>query len=558
MRLLAPLAVVAIAASILLIPGQLGDSETAHRPAISPPALLTPAETPPEGASLPLPMAVEEQAPAPKVPPSDAALEETGAAANTPSPTSPAAPTTSAPASPSASLPPPAPEPAPPSEPASAAPEQPEDSPAAPIEVPPETNAASPDLRQGAATTQGPAGSSLTDALTAVIERAPGRDYCLAVHRGGQTVFARNAETKLVPASLQKLVLVEAALRVLGPDYTFKTMVMAAAEPAGGVLDGDLYLVGGGDPLLSTPHYLEMLASHGGVGTPLAKLADNLVAAGVGRLTGGVVAVADRYDTRTTVASWPDRYAAQSVAGSLSALSVDQGWRAPPGITSTWGLAPHPAPAQRAAEAFDDLLEARSVRIPLVPRAAAAGGNYDSLVTLATIESEPLSVYLHYLLAESDNTLAEMLLKELGLVSAGRGTTRAGAQAVQQALAAEIPGLATPADGSGLSPENRLSCSQIAEVLDFGGARGQVASALAVAGRSGTMENRYRNSPLAGLVRGKTGSLNGVAALAGFAEPPGGEPYNFVVILNSGEEWLDRDVAFGFFTDLLEILVANP
>jgi D-alanyl-D-alanine carboxypeptidase len=399
-----------------------------------------------------------------------------------------------------------------------------------------------------------PTDASLVNALGSLAARAP-TGGCLAVSRAGETVFARNAEAMLIPASLQKLPLAAAALEILGADYTFTTAALAESAPSGGVLAGDLYLVGGGDPLLSTPDFAAMLAGHRSTGTPLADLANDLVAAGLTDMTGGVVAVADRYDTLTTVPDWPARFAAQSIAGSLSAVSVNQGWRAPPGLTTTWGLLPVPAPALRAAEIFDDLLEARSVRIPLFPRVAAAGGDYSRHVVLASVESAPLAANLHYLLAESDNTLAEMLLKEIGVVRRGSGSTAAGAQAVQEVLAPKVAGFAVPADGSGLSPDNRMSCHQVTRVLELGGLNGHVGANLGVAGRSGTMENRYRNSPAAGLVRGKTGTLDGVAALAGFAEAASGDVFSFAVILNSGSDWIDNAAAARFFAELLEILV---
>ena len=400
----------------------------------------------------------------------------------------------------------------------------------------------------------GPRDAALVGALEALAARAP-TGGCLVVRRAGETVFSRNAEAMLIPASLQKLPLAAAALEILGAGYTFTTVALAETAPAGGVLDGDLYLVGGGDPLLSTPDFAAMLADHNSTGTPLAALAADLTAAGLTRIEGGVVAVADRYDALIDVPTWPARFATQSVAGSLSAINVNQGWRTPPGLITTFGLPRDPTPALRAAAIFDDLLEARSVRIPNFPRVAATGSDYSGHVVLATLESAPLAANLHYLLAESDNTLAEMLLKEIGVVASGTGTSAAGAVAVHQALAPRIAGLAVPADGSGLSPQNRLSCSQVTDVLDLGGPNGRVGANLAVAGRSGTMENRYRTSPAAGLVQGKTGSLDGVASLAGFAAAPGGGVFSFASILNSGGQWIDREAAFRFFEDLLEILV---
>ncbi len=412
-----------------------------------------------------------------------------------------------------------------------------------------------PGLRDGSSGSTSRTDAALAGALESLAARAPAGG-CLVVSRAGETVFARNADAMLIPASLQKLALAEAALEILGPDYTFTTTALAESGLTGGVLDGDLYLVGGGDPLLSTPDFATMLAGHASTGTPLANLAGDLTGAGLTRINGSVVAVADRYDTLTTVPTWPARFAHQSVAGSLSAISVDQGWRAPPGLLTTWGLPPAPRPSLRAATIFDDLLEARGVRIPNFPRVAGSGGDYSRHVVLASVESAPLRANLPYLLAESDNTLAEMLLKEIGVVARGSGTSAAGAAAMHQVLAGKVAGLPVPADGSGLSPQNRLSCSQVIDILDLSGPNGYVGANLGVAGQTGTMENRYRNSPAAGLVHAKTGTLDGVASLAGFARAATGEALTFAVILNSGSEWIDSEAAFRFFANLLEVLVS--
>lgn len=426
-----------------------------------------------------------------------------------------------------------------------------------PSSSPAEATVSIPDIRSEPEGPPGAARSPLRDDLTALAARAPSGG-CLVVSRADGYVLTRNADAMLIPASLQKLVLAVAALEILGSDYTFRTTAVAEAAPVDGVLDGDLYLVGGGDPLLSTPSFAAMLTEHGGVGTPLAELASDVVDAGVTRIEGGVIAVEDRFDAFARVPDWPARYAGQSVSGSLNAIAVNQGFRTSPGIASTWGLLPHPTPALRTAVVFDDLLEARAVRIPRRPGVAGRGGDYSDHVTLASLTSAPLSDYLRYMLAESDNTVAETLMKELGAVVAGNGTTRDGALAAHEVLVDEIFLLPVPLDGSGLSPENRLSCSQTIELLEIGGPGGEVASYLAVAGRSGTMENRYRGSSVAGLVRAKTGSLNDVSSIAGFATGNDGRSFTFAVILNSASDWIDEEAAHAFFADLLEILVGHP
>ena len=394
--------------------------------------------------------------------------------------------------------------------------------------------------------------------LTALVVHAPAHN-CVAVRQDGVDLFASAADEPLQPASLQKLVTAQAALSALGADYTYRTIAIAEAAPVGGVLPNDLYLVGGGDPLLATPEYQALLERQGATGTPLDDLAAELVNDGLVRIEGGVIAVDARYDDAATVASWPGVWARNGVAGTLNAVALNQGYQTPPGITGTAGLLPEPNPALRTAALFDDMLEARAVRIPERPGVAARDRDFTGFVELGVVESAPLSSYLRFMLSESDNTTAELLLKEVGLARAGRGTTADGAVVSLDLLAREAarPILVfPPADGSGISPENELTCAQAVEILEIGGADGVLASYLPVAGETGTIEHLFVDSTAAGRVRAKTGSLPGVRSLAGFATGSDGRPLTFAAILN-GESLVDV-TADQFLQQLLETLVAHP
>src|SRR3546814_9931609 len=81
-------------------------------------------------------------------------------------------------------------------------------------------------------------------------------DTCLVVEGDeGEISVDHRGEVPLVPASTLKLLTGTAALEVLGPDHRYRTVIEAPAAPAGGVVQGDLVLVGGGDPLLASPDY---------------------------------------------------------------------------------------------------------------------------------------------------------------------------------------------------------------------------------------------------------------------------------------------------------------
>ena len=394
--------------------------------------------------------------------------------------------------------------------------------------------------------------------LTALAVHSPAQS-CIVVRQAGEELFAKDADEPLIPASLQKLATAQGAISALGHDHFYRTTAIADAPLVDGVLPNDLYLVGGGDPLLATLDYAALLGTQGAIATPLDNLAADLVSDGLTRISGAVIAVEDRYDTVASVPSWPEGWAENGVAGTLNAVALNQGYQTPEGIEGTVGLLPEPEPALRTAALFDDMLEARSVTIPERPGVAASERDFSDYVVLGSVESAPLSAYLRFMLLESDNTTAELLLKEIGLAWSGTGTTLDGALAVLDLLAAEAGRpivVFPPADGSGLSRANELSCRQVTDILEIGGADGVLASYLPVVGESGTLQNRFVDSTAVGRVRAKTGSLPGVASLAGFATGSDGRPMTFAAILN-GED-LASTTAERFLHQLLEILVAHP
>ena len=99
----------------------------------------------------------------------------------------------------------------------------------------------------------------------------------------GEQIGERNADIAVIPASNQKLLVAAVALEQLGADFSYTTTVEAAAAPVQGVIAGDLYLVGGGDPLLSSDWYVDSNLELYPVTSPTSfdSLADGVAAAGV-------------------------------------------------------------------------------------------------------------------------------------------------------------------------------------------------------------------------------------------------------------------------------------
>jgi len=356
---------------------------------------------------------------------------------------------------------------------------------------------------------------------------------CMSVRVNGGLLYARDPDKPVVPASTEKLVTAAIALDVLGADHRFATTVTGAA-PLDGVVRGDLTLVGGGDPLLSTDAVIahrEIAEYHP---TSLDDLADRLVAAGIGRVEGRVVGDESRYDAVRSVPSWPERFVDQEQSGPLSALGVDDGY--------DWDLGEGRAvrrrsedPAASAARHLVRLLEARGITVA----GGAASGPGAAGETLAEVRSAPLGKIVEELLTTSDNQTAELLTKELGVHAGAGGSTEAGVGVIRS-RAGQL-GLTSPGtvivDGSGLDPTNRATCDQLVRVLDHaGGPDSQIGRGLAVAGETGTLRHRFEDSPVKGRLRAKTGRLNGVSSLAGFVPLGSGQSATFSFVVNDADD----------------------
>lgn len=336
----------------------------------------------------------------------------------------------------------------------------------------------------------------------------PSRTAALAVDlRTGAVVYARNESLALVPASNQKLPVTYAALSLLGPGFRFHTEVTGTGTLVGDVWHGDLWLRGFGDPTLEPED--------------LTALAQEVAAWGIRRIDGAVVADESWFDARRVGPGWrPGFFIYESPP--LSALVVDRGrYR---GRTS-------PNPALAAASLFRAALEAQGVR---VAKRSGRGTLTTAGLPLARDVSEPLADIVRFMGRESDNFTAELLVKQLGALYGGAGTTAAGVRVIRGALAdAGVPLAGVRlADGSGLSGLDRLTATSVVALLEAGLAardlRPAFLQSFAVAGVDGTLEDRMEKRPARGQVIAKTGTTRTASALSGFVR----DRYVFAVLQN--------------------------
>ncbi len=357
---------------------------------------------------------------------------------------------------------------------------------------------------------------------------------CISVSLDGEPVVALNPELAVIPASNQKLPVAATALEQLGADFRYTTRVVAAAEPVDGVIDGDLVLVGGGDPLLSSDWYPSSNLERNPVTSPtsLDALADRVVDAGVVAVTGAVIGDGSRYDDEFFAPGWGPGVAGIE-SGPYDALMANDARVLGDDLRAA-------DPNEGAAREFTMLLQARGVD---VASPAGVGVAPVDAVELASIESAPLSDVIAEMLGASDNNTAELLVKELGVTAGAPGTRLAGLDVVREQLVdweVDVAPIVLD-DGSGLSLANRLTCDGLLTVLQQSGFTSAVGQGLPVAGQTGTLSDIFDDHPVAGRLRGKTGTLNNppfnvdppaVKALAGYLPVEGGSELAYALVLN--------------------------
>lgn len=410
------------------------------------------------------------------------------------------------------------------------------------------------------------------------------------------TLFSLNADRRFIPASNAKLFTTAAALRYLGRDYRFLTVLFADGPVRSGVLYGNLVLYGTGDPTFALDT------------ASLAPFADSVVRAGIRRVSGDMVGDASFLGAELTGPGWqPDDldrpWAAPAAAlgaaenrvlirvapapragapalvsvependyyhvastvltgrrGARTAIAVRRG-RARGVVELTGGIAADaapwstslavPEPAVFAAGLLRRLLAARGVVISGATRAVTedAAGRARLMLrrsaqrgdpfrgALAVRRSEPLENIVTTINHRSHNLSAELVLRTIGRMVAGSGSFEAGSRAVARFLVDSVGIRAADVhvtDGSGLSLLDQATPRSLVQLLGFMARARDGASFVNSLPLVGEgMTSRLAGSAAHGRVRAKTGTLGGVSALAGYVAAANGEELAFAIVVN--------------------------
>ena len=423
----------------------------------------------------------------------------------------------------------------------------------------------------------------------------------------GDTLYSHNAAKLFIPASNQKLVVSSVMLERLGPDFRFKTFLVAQGRVGDGTLDGNLAVIGRGDPTSSN-------RMKGDAMLPLRAIADSLWQRGIRRITGDVVAFGDAMPGPVAGSGWPwdaldgNSYAgvdellfneglatirvrpgpgvgspavvetgpaktfpivhvaAMTVAGDSTALATGgrggrgggRGGRGGVGAgtrltvhndtgsatvtlrgqiaigdSATLTIAQHDPDAAYVA-ALTEALRDRGIVVEHNKLEAYAWRTD----TLFAMQSVPLREILPAIMKPSQNQIAEIFLRTIGLEGTGIGTADSGRRVIERQFADWniAPDGFVVRDGSGLSRSDLISPETIVRILDHMRRSPNFQAfydALPIAGVDGTISTRMRNTPAQGNLHAKTGTLQMVRSLSGYVTTADKRLLEFSILCNN-------------------------
>ena len=397
----------------------------------------------------------------------------------------------------------------------------------------------------------------------------------------GDVLYQRNSSQFFIPASNIKLLTSAVALEVLGGEYQFLTTVSTDGEIKNGVLHGDLYLKGYGDPRLVSEELWMIVKSirnrgikriNGDIIADDTFFDDKRKGVGVGENGGSepynarISALSLNFNTVTVYVNPAKRVGARPivtvdpptkyikvsnkaktvaigkdyniVAGRIKKRGYDtvfiNGSIKTPGYHVYLNVSD---PTLYTVTVFKEFLEKEGIKIK---------GNIitakqpEDVKKLVIHKSRPLSLIIQDMNKISNNFISEQVLKTAGAERYGEpGTTRKGLNLINQLMETlgYLPSSYSVVDGSGLSKQNSLSPDQITDVLknmyyDFS-VRAEYVSSLGIMGIDGSLKKRLKEFPKRRYIRAKTGTLNGASSLSGYVGAEGGEELAFSMLINS-------------------------
>jgi len=409
----------------------------------------------------------------------------------------------------------------------------------------------------------------------------------------GEIVFEYNPEISLTPASVMKLITSAAALELLGPQFTFSTLVGYAGtlNEHSGKLKGDIVIKGGGDPALGSKNFTEHYQDF------LSNWVTEIKKQGIRTIDGQVITDDSYYDYLPVPAKWlwedagnyygagayglsvfdntyeihfrtgPDSsdlivteivpYECKNEFSSrlVAAGTTDEGYVfSAPYNTYSWFSGSIPVnmddfilkasitdPPLLMAKILTEKLKSEGITVSKGPTTSRLDRKSITTYFIPITEtiSPPLKDIIEVLNHESVNLYAEHLIKELGKQYRHNGSTAEGVEVINNFL--DTAGIGTDGlfieDGSGLSPENAITTRQLVNLLIYMKKRGkyfpEYTASLPRAGKDGTLKNYFQDAAFNSRMIAKSGSMTRVRSYAGYITTQAGKEMAFSIIINN-------------------------
>ncbi len=393
----------------------------------------------------------------------------------------------------------------------------------------------------------------------------------------GKEIHSYRANNATIPASTMKVVTIATALEIFGPDFRYETLLAYDGKiDATGVLNGNLYIIGSGDPTLGSakmgdPHFL-------------SKWAEAVKKAGISKINGSIVPDESKFDNEGPNPKWtwddignyyaPGIYALAYLDNTLRVTFKSGGIGTTPEIVNLnpklqgltiynnllsssisfdsayfYGspksmqrsvrgeipankpifvvLAELPDPGLALAQALHKTLSDQKIEISSPPVTLSSSGltfpvNAKIRTSLYTHYSVPLSLIVKEINEKSNNFYAEQVFKSLSLTRDAVATNRRSIEIIRnfwKSKGFDVNQL-FQLDGSGLSPANSVSAGFLTDIMEYMYRQSKHKDAffnsLPIAGKAGTIAGFLKNTPLNGKVFAKSGTISRVRSYTGY------------------------------------------
>lgn len=405
----------------------------------------------------------------------------------------------------------------------------------------------------------------------------------------GEYFYKRNESKLFIPASDLKLITTAAGLLLLGPEYRFSTNVYINGNIDGSILDGDLVIEGRGDPTISGRFYNNNMYK------VYQDWADSLAGLGIDEITGNIIGYDDDFDDKPYGKGWPwdlESYWFEAPSGPISfndnvvninvttesdkaaisivpdvnyivvnnnihvvfgdsASNIDVYRQRGTNLVNVFGTIHRGDsvqtfvtvnnPTQYSMVVLKKILNEKGIEVkgyPIDIDASSGPISLNQIKKVFTYYSPPFKEIIKVINKNSENFFAEQLIKTIGFEEKDFGSIDTGVEAIRSVLKdmGINPDNMIIADGSGLSRLNLVTPKQVVSVLSYMYKSKYFIpyfNSLPIAGVDGTLGSRMKNTKAVNKVRAKTGYLDEVRSLSGYAFTGDNEPVAFSIIANN-------------------------